>query len=318
MAIPVEESTGGETTSLFFSLIIASPNDTPPCLKHKGSFPIQSVEILIAVGNRPAAQRNAAAAVARGEVLVFLDSDSVPCRGYFEKLMRHIHCGHAVVGGPALLASSASSLQKAFQWLLANPCVTGPSAARYASKDLKRACGDAELILCNLAVPRRVFKISGGFDERLYPNEENEWLVRLQAMRTRCLYDPDMAITRPQRSSWREFLQTLFRYGVGRTQQSRSSRQWDLARHLPGIGILTWLTLLSIFPPAALWIGAAGWAIVSLAAAIARPSSKALPIALAAPLVPLLYGAGQMAGLFFPFRPVRNAEIRVIRVPKKK
>ena len=174
---------------------------------------------------------------ARGDWLVFLDSDCRLEGSYLDRIAAHADRGAEVVGGPVLLREPATPLEVMFQGLLGHPLLTGASSSRYRSKGALRKCDDAELILCNLAVRRDLFLKSTGFDERLYPNEENEWLARLRAQGVDLWHDPDLVVRRPQRKSWPAYVRMLTGYGRGRTRQFRVSGRWDFARQLPAVGI---------------------------------------------------------------------------------
>ena len=56
----------------------------------------------------------------------------------------------------------------------------GPSRARYAKVGDLRESSEKELILCNLAACRGPMLELGGFNELLYPNEENALMDELQ------------------------------------------------------------------------------------------------------------------------------------------
>ena len=284
-----------------FSVIIPAPSLSPPPaglpdLANAGP----DVEVLIATGSNPSRQRNIAAAHARGEWLVFLDSDCRIQPDHFRRIGQHAAEGLQLLGGPVLLTSESSPREQIFQQLLGHPLLTGASSSRYRQHGSLRQCGDAELILCNLAVERGIFTASGGFDERLYPNEENEWMIRLRANGVSCWHDPQLVVRRPQRKSWSAYVRMLLGYGRGRTRQFVVSGRWDVGRQMPLLALLAWLTLLAWKPRLALSAGLAGWLALSGAAkARAKLDGGAAfgtMAALAAPSVPILYAIGQMAG----------------------
>jgi glycosyltransferase involved in cell wall biosynthesis len=275
------------------------------------------LEILIATGSNPSRQRNLAASKARGDWLVFLDSDCRLEKVYFERLSHHVKRELEIVGGPVLLVPTATGLERTFQSLLAHPLLTGRSSSRYGPRGILRKCDDAELILCNLAVKRALFLQFSGFDERLYPNEENEWLMRLRREGLECWYDPKLIVRRPQSSSWRAFAAMLIRYGRGRTRQFVVSGTWDYVRQLPAF-ILLLSSILSTFRPRSMakvclatWLGLAALCKIL----VVRLGVPPLPIsaALLGPVVPLLYGAGQVLELIDPALGKAARQIRVYR-----
>ncbi len=67
-----------------------------------------------------------------------------------------------------------------------------PAAARYASVGRSRESSEKELILCNLVARRDAMLELGGFNEALYPNEENALMDELQKRGGKLLYDPEL------------------------------------------------------------------------------------------------------------------------------
>lgn len=301
-----------------FSIIIPAPTAEPKpgALEDLAAMAHMQPEweVFVAIGSNPSRQRNLAAAQARGEMLVFLDSDCRTEPGHFERLAAHLTAGRRVIGGPVLLEQPAGPLERLFQRLLAHHLLTGQSSARYRPDGRLRPCSDASLILCNMAVERRLFVESGGFEERLYPNEENEWITRLRAAGVACWYDPECAVRRPQRKTWPAFFRMLTGYGRGRTRQFLVSRKWDLPRQAPGALFLGWLGLFLIRPRFAIKAAVAGWLAVALAACLGRSGERLSPReALAAPLVPLFYALGQLMGFLSVRQMMANGEALVYR-----
>jgi hypothetical protein len=183
-------------------------------------YPGGSFEVLVAEGSCPSRQRNIAASQAAGDILYFLDDDSLVGPAALDAIAAHFAAqALAVVGGPSLTPSGDSVLQRSFGMALASPCGGGGVRNRYRQSGVLRETGDHELILCNLAISARVFRQHRGFDERLYPNEENEFLERLRRHGSRLLHDPHLAVFRSQRVSVRAFIRQLFGYGRGRAKQ---------------------------------------------------------------------------------------------------
>jgi GT2 family glycosyltransferase len=218
---------------------------------HRLEYPAGRIEVIVARGECPSRQRNEAASVSSGDFLLFLDDDSVPSPGllqtYVQAFRRDATLG--AVGGPAE-ATGEPGFPHLAALVLGEPWVMGKSAARYRSLGQARFTDERELILCNLCVRRSVFEAAGGFNEALYPNEENEFLERLGRRGARLLYRPDAVVRRPQRRSAPELLQSVYRYGRGRAEQlkvlpSRSS----LGRAGLGLTLLAALTLSALALP---------------------------------------------------------------------
>jgi hypothetical protein len=280
--------------------------------------PAAGMQILVAVGAHPARQRNAALARAAGEIVVFLDNDCAVGTDFWSELENDFARPEVeVVGGPALLRPEAAGPERIFHALLTHPLVVGPVCARYAARGVFRAASQTELILCNLAARASVFAKIGHLPVELYPNEENEWLDRAQAAGVGIYYDPRLQIFRPQRATWTEMARMLVRYGMGRTKQLQISG-WHFTAHqlaplvllLPIAALVHGLDSVVIF--------GTGWLVLAALVAVTGGSrldaGERIVAGLVAPLVPLLYAAGQIVGWFRlgVASPGATAEITVV------
>jgi GT2 family glycosyltransferase len=214
-------------------------------------------EVLVAEGRSPSRQRNQAARQAAGDVLLFLDDDSRVAADCLRQCVAALEDpAVAVVGGPSLTPGSDSALQRLFGEALTSVFGAGAMRNRYRSTGLARETTEQELILCNLAFRRDLFLRLGGFDERLYPNEENELLDRISAQGYRLLHLPAMAVQRSQRHTLAAFMRQMFAYGRGRAQQSRIAglRSWISLVPLAFVLYLLLLPLLLIAGGQGVWL----------------------------------------------------------------
>src|SRR6185369_8892863 len=126
------------------------------------SYPAELFEVLIAYGSKPSAQRNLAAARARGELLYFLDDDSRVSPGFLETAVQHfLDAKVAAVGGPSLTPAGDSPLQRAIGTAFASAVGGGGVRNRYRKSGKARRTGDGELILCNLGFRREIYLSHG-------------------------------------------------------------------------------------------------------------------------------------------------------------
>jgi GT2 family glycosyltransferase len=179
-------------------------------------------EAVFVEGRNPSLQRNAGVAAAKGGIIYFMDDDSMLPDGVLGKAAEQFEAdpGLAVLGGPELTPEGDSKLQKVFGYIFSSVFAAGASAARYSSRGKRRESGEKELILCNMFVRKDVFLEYDGFNEKLYPNEENEFLNRVKEGGKRIIYDPGLYIYRSKRKSFGEFIKQCFGYGRGRAEQS--------------------------------------------------------------------------------------------------
>jgi cellulose synthase/poly-beta-1,6-N-acetylglucosamine synthase-like glycosyltransferase len=185
-------------------------------------YPKDRLEIIVARGKQPAVQRNAALKSAQGELIYFLDDDSRPERDGLRRAL--VHFGEPKVkmlGGPNVCPPDAPVIEQVFAVVLGSWLAFGPSRARYDSVGLARASSEKELILCNMMARRQDLLELGGFDESLYPNEENALMDELQKRGATLVYDPQFIVYRRPRANLKAFCKMLFTYGRGRAEQFR-------------------------------------------------------------------------------------------------
>ena len=186
-------------------------------------YPPEKFDVLVAKGGQPSIQRNRAAEVATGDILYFLDDDSIPQPGLFRQVAPlFLDDRVAAVSGPNLAAATGSILERAVGTVLGSRFGTYRIKARYTADGEMREASETDIILCNLCMRREFFLRCGGFNELLYPNEENELFRRIRQRHpdVRILYDPDAAVFRQRPRSIRGYVRKIFNYGRGRMLQT--------------------------------------------------------------------------------------------------
>ncbi len=271
-------------------------------------YPSDRLEIILARGKQPSVQRNAAIKAAMGELIYFLDDDSEPRAGNLKKALTHFaHSDVQMVGGPNVCPSNAPRIEKIFSLVLGSFLAFASSRARYTPVGAARAASEKELILCNLMARRSALLESGGFNEALYPNEENAMMDDLQRRGGRLIYDPELVVFRRPRPTLRAFAHMLQTYGRGRAEQFRVNPSFGSAINFVPPLFLVYLVLLL---PAIFGVGPVAIAplvlyillVIAQAAALAARGGIVNAVG-AAPLIVLthiLYGFGFWRGLFTP------------------
>ncbi len=265
-------------------------------------YPSDLLEILVAEGRSPSRQRNLAAAAATGEILYFLDDDSQVSPGFVRRAVHHYaDPAVAAVGGPSLTPDADTPLQHAFGLAFASLVGGGGMRNRYRRTGGVRKTCDRELILCNLSFRRETFRREVGFDERLYPNEENELMERISRGGGKLIHDPDLAVHRSQRPTLRAFCRQLYGYGRGRGEQTILSGVVKPITFVPA-AFLLYLLLLPFIRERVYYLPFLGYLaatfVVALCAAARTKrirSACMLPVVL--PLFHICYGAGLVRGL---------------------
>ncbi|MBW4054974.1 MAG: glycosyltransferase [Proteobacteria bacterium] len=259
-------------------------------------------EILLAEGSAPSRQRNLAAKEARGDILYFLDDDSVinpENLDYCTAAMSNPAV--AVVGGPSITPAEDSWIQQLFGCALASAFGTGAVNSRYRAQGEPRTTTDKELILCNLAVRRSVFTDLNGFNECLYPNEENEFLERAMSAGYSLLHVPSMFVFRSQRRTLHAFIRQMFNYGRGRGQQTLITSSYSLTSFIPlffiAYLVLSLICIKHVFMlvPLVIYVSAA---LVSSLVVLSRTGHLYSVLLLGVyPLMHIVNGAGLLWGL---------------------
>jgi hypothetical protein len=294
-------------------------------------YPREKLEIIVVrstdLSTFPSMKRNAAIRAVRGELIYFLDDDSVPDPGNLKRAVAHFADPKVqMVGGPNICPSDAPTIERTFGNVMGSWLAFGPSCARYRSFGKLRESSEKELISCNLVSRRGVLLEEGGFNESLYPNEENA-LMDAVLKRGKLLYDPEMIVHRRPRSNFKSFAKMLYSYGGGRAQQFRlHPTAGSFINFVPPAFCLYLLTVLILVParvlpvwtllPLALYLAAV---LVQTLAVMARTNFmsglRALPLLA---LTNILYGAGVMRGFFSKIahvKPGGATDIRLETVP---
>lgn len=215
------------------------------CVKQL-DYPEERLEVFVSEGTQPSRQRNEAAEKAAGDILYFLDDDSCPVPGALKRMVGHFEDDKvAAVGGPSITPDSDTLLQRSFGAALGSFLGGFSIRNRYRRIGKARVSSENELILCNLAFRKSSFIEEGGLNERLYPNEENELMNRLQEKGNKLMHDPDIYVLRSQRKTLTAFIRQMLDYGRGRAEQTIISPSSFKSFHLvPTLFLLYLLSAL--------------------------------------------------------------------------
>lgn len=271
-------------------------------------YPRDRIEILLVEGENVSRQRNAAIRAARGEILYFLDDDSVLDRQAMRRLLEcfveHPQAAEImVVGGPVLHRAGKTVFTRAVGAAMASVFGFGPYRHRYLANGLPRDADERVLIAANLAVRREVFDDPPGFDERLYGNEENELLARFKRRGVRMYYHPLLVAWRDPRDRFAELAVQLARYGRGRLRHmvihppSREVMPFAPLAVLAAVVAALASRQLVALVPVALYVQLAFYASAFIAW-LHRPRLRLFVTLMAVfPVMHLAYAAGMCAGI---------------------
>ena len=151
----------------------------------------------------PGGTRNAGAAVARGEALLFVDDDCVPVPGWLVRMEARLGGEPCAVGGGVRFApepywSRADNVALFHEFFTTRP----PGARRY-------------LPSLNFGIDRGLFERVGGFDASLRSAEDLDLTAKLWRDGARLYFEPAAAVVhRPARRSWQGLWRHHFTYGA--------------------------------------------------------------------------------------------------------
>lgn len=209
--------------SLSISIVI--PTHRPEKLKQllrslkSMGYPKDKLEILVSYGENPSRQRNEAVKKATGDIIYFIDDDVGLETGIFPRVLEHYEDTQvAGVGGPNITPETDSFLQKCFGYVMQSFFGSASMRSRYKPVGAVKEATEKNLILCNFSIRRNILE-KMKFDERLFPNEENELFNRLKSRGYKLLYDPDLVIYHSRRNDLLGFIMQLFGHGRGRAEQ---------------------------------------------------------------------------------------------------
>ena len=281
-------------------------------------YPRELLEILVVRGTHPSCQRNLALRQAKGELIYFLDDDSLPEPNVLQIGVKYFHNSKVkIVGGPNLCPPNAPRLEKLFALTMGSWIAFGPSRVRYLRTGKPRTSSEKELILCNMLVSRQTLLDHGGFDEALYPNEENALMDDILKEGGNLIYDPDFFVYRRPRRTLGAFCRMLITYGRGRAEQFRlHPGPGSLLNFIPPLFFL--FTVATPFLP--WWITAPVWGFYFLTLLIQSWISghgfKGISLLPLLFLTHLCYGLGFWLGLFTSPRSLSENEVKEIKIEK--
>lgn len=267
----------------------------------KVDCPKEKMEIFVIEGTAPSKQRNEGIKKSKGEIIIFLDNDSEIPSNYINQII-NLHKSYDIVGGPAETSKEDTFLGKCFGYVLGSYLATQSMQAKFKGVGKIRNAGEKELILCNMSIKKKVLDKYGNFNEKLYPNEENELINRLQSNGVKTVYDPNLKIFRKQRENLYKFSKQFFKYGKSRMEHFvERPKSFNFIFFIPSIFVI-YLLSLSLYNPfwyiAPLVLYIILDLVFSLKIAFTEDIKSILITPLLFPLVHISYGIGIIRGIF--------------------
>jgi len=300
-----------------------SPHSLPPLARL--NYPEHDYEVIVARGRHPSKQRNSAAEMAEGEILFFLDDDSIADEQLLLNNVAYYRDPNvACVGGPNIDSVDEGVVGKAASSVLASIFGDARGCKRFAQRGSARPVAEDGLILCNVSARKDLFTLVGGFPENLYPNEENAFLSRILRNPRHCkiMYAPAAFVRRPRPTTAGGFIGKMFGYGMGRLNQTFVAPSAICAlRMIAGFFPLYWVVVPLLAPMLALWSAAVycccdGIMAAKILATTGSPSVAALSMLLF-PCMHMFYGLGILWALLLKItglQTTRGGSVEVRRI----
>ena len=176
------------------------------------------LRILVINEERPGAARGFGIRAALGDILLFLDDDIELFQDIVSNTIR-LFSDHKVqaAGGPNLTPPKSGALERATGMAMESFFGAATMRLRYKSTEKTFKCDEHGLILCNLAVRRKIFN-ELSFPRHFVSNEENIILQKMSVSGLNMISSATLAVFHKRRESWRLLIQQNYKYGMGRSQ----------------------------------------------------------------------------------------------------
>lgn len=282
-------------------------------------YPKDRLELFLVYGKNPSYQRNRVIEQAKGEIIYFLDNDSMPMPQTLKLLIKHLEDENVVIaGGPSLAPEKCPFFPFLFGKTLESFFCTGASSSRYKKTGSVRFTTEKEIILCNMVMKKNVFLKFGGLNEKLYPNEENELMEKVKHSGYKIVYNPEACIERMPRKSLKAFIKQIFNYGKGRGEQTAFyPKSFNPFNFVP-LFFLVFLILAIYFRNILLMPLILYFSILFFDAVLKVVKERDLRLIflpLSSFLLHVVYGLGTIYGLLkAPFKKSKTCEISIVKV----
>lgn len=200
-------------------IIVTSSNNS--FIKEENNSLLLNIKLIFTPDNLAGSKRNKAIRMAEGDILYFLDDDVTVSNDIFVNAMNifNQNPGISVIGGPNITPDDDTLFQKASGYFLESIFGTFVMRNRYRVLNREIIADEKSLILCNLAVRKKVFdKENICFNDNVSCNEENILLQELSKRRHKMLYSPKLIVYHTRRKGLFGFCSQIAKYGRGRMQ----------------------------------------------------------------------------------------------------
>ena len=221
-----EQDAGPDT----FEIVVVDAGSTDGTPSALSSWPSRRPFRSVAIGPAAAARaRNAGAAAAVGQTLIFLDDDMLPDPGF---ISAHLEAAGQFPGAVVVGACPVVGARRPFSRMIAR-WYAGQFDAMSAAATTGLPLTAFQVFTGNLMVPRAVFEGIGGFDERfeVYGGEDTDFGVRLVVAGIPLRYAPSAVAEHRFGASWPVWIKRVRALASSTILLAEKHPQW--AREFP-------------------------------------------------------------------------------------
>ena len=231
---------------------------------------------------RPAEKRNLGIAVAKGEVMAFIDDDAYPDCRWIEYALRYFgDITIGALGGPGITPADDGYMQRLGGRVYDNILVSGNYCYRYKAGGVRRDVDDYPS--CNLFVRTAVLREINGYRTDFWPGEDTLLCKDIHDRGYRIVYDPWVIVHHHRRPLFRAHLRQLGRYAFhrGYFMKRFPSNSRHFSYLVPSF-FVSYLAIAAVVEVALFAANAEPWAMIAVAAPLAAYLAIVLASAFAA------------------------------------
>ncbi|MCR5414540.1 MAG: glycosyltransferase [Kiritimatiellae bacterium] len=235
------------------SVVIACPKESwmlDECLKGLKDQTYGNFETIVLPDSltgkvRPAEKRNIGIAMAKGEIVAFIDDDAYPDAHWLEYAVKYFgDPSIGALGGPGITPPDDPYLAKIGGRIYDSILVSGNYRYRYRAGGVRKDVDDYPS--CNLFVRKSLLDSFGGYRTDFWPGEDTLLCKDILDAGARIVYDPWVIVNHHRRAVFAPHLRQLGRYAFHRGYFCKRfpSNSLHLSYFIPGafvVYLLLWI-----------------------------------------------------------------------------
>ncbi|OPZ95205.1 MAG: putative glycosyltransferase EpsJ [Bacteroidetes bacterium ADurb.Bin416] len=194
-----------------FEVVLVEDGSTQPCDAQVKQYEDQlSIQYLVKTNSGPGQSRNVGAKAAKGNYVVFLDSDCVVPPGYIEAVYHRLTTDYVdAFGGPDRADDRFTPMQKAINYAMTSFFTTG--GIRGGGEKLDKFFPRS----FNMGYSKTVFEQTGGFSAMRF-GEDIDMSLRILKNGFKTALVTEAYVFHKRRSNLRQFYKQVFNSGIAR------------------------------------------------------------------------------------------------------